>query len=168
MTFKSRSNWSGRRRTCWCPKLSSCLSCNIILCNSTGERWSALNYTSAIKVETTHPRDLNTSTRITGTLMNSLFLFSALPDQAVTANKDKEPHGNGTQKDLAVIAGLFFSPLCCFIFFWLIENESQLFVICHSLHLPPSSLSTLPLCSQSQAHFRHFIGTEAVWFVNYI
>lgn len=79
--------------------------------------------------------------------MNSLFLFSALPDQAVTANKDKEPHGNGTQKDLAVIAGLFFSPLCCFIFLWLIENESQLFVICHSLHLPPSSLSTLSVLS---------------------
>lgn len=73
--------------------------------------------------------------------MNSLFLFSTLPDQAVTANKDKEPRGNGTQKDLAVIAGLFFSPLCCFIFLWLIENESQLFVICHSLHLPPSSRS---------------------------
>ncbi|XP_026231482.1 contactin-associated protein-like 5 [Anabas testudineus] len=29
-----------------------------------------------------------------------------LQDQAVTANKDKEQHGNGTQKDLAVIAGV--------------------------------------------------------------
>lgn len=62
---------------------------------------------------------------------------SASPDQTVTANKDKEQHGNSTQKDLAVIAGLFFSLLCWFIFLCLIENESQLFVICHSLHLPP-------------------------------
>uniref|UniRef100_A0A8P4K725 Contactin associated protein-like 5a n=1 Tax=Dicentrarchus labrax TaxID=13489 RepID=A0A8P4K725_DICLA len=29
-----------------------------------------------------------------------------LQDQTVTANKDKEKHGNGTQKDLAVIAGV--------------------------------------------------------------
>ncbi|XP_029385915.1 contactin-associated protein-like 5 isoform X2 [Echeneis naucrates] len=29
-----------------------------------------------------------------------------LQDQAVTANQDKEPRGNGTQKDLAVIAGV--------------------------------------------------------------
>nr|XP_046260599.1 contactin-associated protein-like 5 [Scatophagus argus] len=29
-----------------------------------------------------------------------------LQDQTVTANKDKEPHSNGTQKDLAVIAGV--------------------------------------------------------------
>lgn len=71
--------------------------------------------------------------------MNSLFLVSAFPDQAVTANKDKEQRGNGSQKDLAVIAGLFSSLLRWFIlFFWLIENESQLLVICHSLHLPLS------------------------------
>lgn len=35
-----------------------------------------------------------------------MFLVSAPPDQTVTANKDKEQHGNSSQKDLAVIAGL--------------------------------------------------------------
>lgn len=38
-----------------------------------------------------------------------LFLVSAPPDQTVTANKDKEQHGDSSQKDLAVIAGLLFS-----------------------------------------------------------
>lgn len=79
------------------------------------------------------------------TLMD--FFVSASPDQTVTANKDKEQHGNRTQKDLAVIAGLSFPPLCCFIFLWLIENDSQLFILCICLHLhsfffPPGLLIT--------------------------
>lgn len=68
--------------------------------------------------------------------MDLSVFFLSPPDQTVTANKDKEQHGGSTQNDLAVIAGLFFSLLLCFIFSCLIENEPQLFVICHSLRLP--------------------------------
>lgn len=43
-----------------------------------------------------------------GTLMNFLFLVCVSADQTATANKDKEQHGNSSQKDLAVIAGGLF------------------------------------------------------------
>ena len=52
-----------------------------------------------------------------------LSLASASPDQGATPNKENEPRGHGTQKDMAVIAGLFFSLQCWFISPWLIENE---------------------------------------------
>lgn len=50
-------------------------------------------------------------TSVIGTLMNFLFLVSA--DQTATANKDKEQHGNSSQKDLAVIAGGIARLLIC-------------------------------------------------------
>lgn len=52
----------------------------------------------------------------------NLFLTSASSDQGATPNKEKEPRGHDTQKDLAVIAGLFLSLQCWFISLRLIEN----------------------------------------------
>lgn len=79
--------------------------------------------------------------------MDFFFLASVSADQTATANKDKEAHGNSSQKDLAVIAGGFPSGA--------VGSGSQLSGICSFASTFPSFV-IIPSPPQARVLYCHF------------